>query len=132
MAGDFGRIVFAVPGSPLDPRCHGTNGLLKQGAVVTTSPEDVLEALAPLSQLDLFQPPIVEEPEKPGGTMLPPDDDDRHAIISALGPTPAEIDDIIRHTGLPASSVYLVLLELDLAGRLYRHAGGLVSIALET
>jgi DNA processing protein len=132
MAGDFGRIVFAVPGSPLDPRCHGTNELLKQGAVVTTGPEDVLEALAPLSQLDLFQPPIVEEPEKPGGTMLPPDDDDRHAIISALGPTPAEIDDIIRHTGLPASSVYLVLLELDLAGRLYRHAGGLVSIALET
>jgi len=54
MAGDFGRIVFAVPGSPLDPRCHGTNALLKQGAVVTTGPEDVLEALAPLSQLDLF------------------------------------------------------------------------------
>lgn len=131
MAGDFGRIVFAVPGSPLDPRCHGTNGLLKQGAVVTTGPDDVLEALAPLSQLDLFQPPIVAEPEKPNGTMLPPDDDDRHAIITALGPTPAEIDDIIRHTGLPASSVYLVLLELDLAGRLYRHSGGLVSIALE-
>ncbi|WJH39705.1 DNA-processing protein DprA [Aliirhizobium terrae] len=131
MAGDFGRIVFAVPGSPLDPRCHGTNGLLKQGAVVTTGPEDVLEALAPLSQLDLFQQPMIEEPDKADGTMLPPDDDDRHAIVSTLGPTPAEIDDIIRHTGLPASSVYLVLLELDLAGRLYRHAGGLVSIALD-
>ncbi len=131
MAGDFGRIVFAVPGSPLDPRCHGTNALLKQGAVVTTGPEDVLEALAPLSQLDLFEPPVVEEPDKQTGTMLPPDDDDRHAIVSALGPTPTEIDDIIRHTGLPASSVYLVLLELDLAGRLYRHPGGFVSIALD-
>ncbi|MBO0141300.1 DNA-processing protein DprA [Agrobacterium sp. Ap1] len=130
MAGDFGRIVFAVPGSPLDPRCHGTNALLKQGAVVTTGPEDVLEALAPLSQLDLFEPPMIEEPDAQTGAIMPPDDDDRYAIISALGPTPAEIDDIIRHTGLPASSVYLVLLELDLAGRLYRHPGGSVSIAL--
>ncbi|MBB4350262.1 MULTISPECIES: DNA-processing protein DprA [Rhizobiaceae] len=130
MAGDFGRIVFAVPGSPLDPRCHGTNALLKQGAVVTTGPEDVLEALAPLSQLDLFEPPMIEEPDAQTGAIVPPDDDDRYAIISALGPTPAEIDDIIRHTGLPASSVYLVLLELDLAGRLYRHPGGSVSIAL--
>ncbi|MND33336.1 hypothetical protein D3C80_239260 [compost metagenome] len=130
MAGDFGRIVFAVPGSPLDPRCHGTNALLKQGAIVTTGPEDVLEALAPLSQLDLFEPPVIEEPDAQTGAIMPPDDDDRYAIISALGPTPAEIDDIIRHTGLPASSVYLVLLELDLAGRLYRHPGGSVSIAL--
>jgi len=130
MAGDFGRIVFAVPGSPLDPRCHGTNALLKQGAIVTTGPEDVLEALAPLSQLDLFEPPMIEEPDAQTGAIMPPDDDDRYAIISALGPTPAEIDDIIRHTGLPASSVYLVLLELDLAGRLYRHPGGSVSIAL--
>jgi len=130
MAGDFGRIVFAVPGSPLDPRCHGTNALLKQGAVVTTGPEDVLEALAPLSQLDLFEPRMIEEPDTQTGAIVPPDDDDRYAIISALGPTPAEIDDIIRHTGLPASSVYLVLLELDLAGRLYRHPGGSVSIAL--
>jgi DNA processing protein len=129
MAGDFGRIVFAVPGSPLDPRCHGTNALLKQGAVVTTGPEDVLDALAPLSQLNLFEQPAIDEPDKPTGTMLPPDDDERHRIVSALGPSPAEIDDIIRHTGLSASSVYRVLLELDLAGRLHRHPGGLVSIA---
>jgi DNA processing protein len=131
MAADFGRIVFAVPGSPLDPRCHGTNGLLKQGAVVTTGADDVLEALAPLSQIDLFEPPMMEEPGKPDRMVPPPDDNDRHTIISALGPTPTEIDDLIRHTGLPASSVYLVLLELDLAGRLYRHTGGLVSVALD-
>lgn len=130
MAGDFGRIVFAVPGSPLDPRCHGTNALLKQGAIVTTGPEDVLEALAPVSQLDLFEHQVIEEPERSDNAMLPPDDNVRHTIISALGPTPTEIDDIIRHTGLPAASVYLVLLELDLAGRLYRHAGGFVSISL--
>lgn len=132
MAGDFGRLVFAVPGSPLDPRCHGTNGLLKQGAIVTTGSSDVLEALAPLSQLDLFDQSVIEEPSDPrsGGDMTPPDDDDRAVIASALGPTPVEIDDIIRHTGLQAATVYLVLLELDLAGRLHRHPGGLVSLAM--
>ncbi|CDZ63064.1 DNA protecting protein DprA [Neorhizobium galegae bv. orientalis] len=130
MATDFGRLVFAVPGSPLDPRCHGTNGLLKQGAIVTTASADVIEALAPLSQLDLFSGSVVEEPKK-FSDILPPNDDDRAIIVSALGPTPVEVDDIIRHTALPASSVYLILLELDLAGRLHRHVGGLVSLAME-
>jgi DNA processing protein len=132
LAGDFGRLVFAVPGSPLDPRCQGTNGLLKNGAIVTTGSADVLEALAPLAQIDLFFDPAVEEPLGEGGSdMLPPPDDDVRALIaSALGPTPVEIDDIIRHTGLPAASVYLVLLELDLAGRLHRHPGGMVSLAM--
>jgi DNA processing protein len=130
MATDFGRLVFAVPGSPLDPRCHGTNGLLKQGAIVTTGSADVIEALAPLSQLDLFSGSVVEEPKK-FSDILPPNDDDRAIIVSALGPTPVEVDDIIRHTELPASSVYLILLELDLAARLHRHVGGLVSLAME-
>jgi DNA processing protein len=128
MAADFGRLVFAVPGSPLDPRCHGTNNLLKEGATITTGSDDVLAALAPLSQLDLFTPPIIEEPAK-DSDMMPPDDDARGIIINALGPTPVEVDDIIRHTELPASTVYLILLELDLAGRLHRHSGGMVSLA---
>jgi DNA processing protein len=132
MASDFGRLVFAVPGSPLDPRCHGTNGLLKQGAIVTTGSADVAEALAPLTNLDLFDHPVIEEPSnaRPPQDMLPPDDDDRATIASALGPTPVDIDDIIRHTGLPAATVYLVLLEIDLAGRLHRHPGGSVSLAM--
>jgi DNA processing protein len=62
---------------------------------------------------------------------VPLADGDRATIIDALGPTPAEIDDVIRHTGQPAAEVYLVLLELDLAGRLSRHAGGLVSLNAE-
>lgn len=131
MAGEFGRLVFAVPGSPLDPRCHGTNGLLKEGAMIVTSPEDVVEALAPLSQPDLFSLPSAEEPKRESARMpLPPDETDRSLVIDALGPTPVEVDDIIRHTGLSASAVYLVLLELDMAGRLHRHAGGLVSISM--
>ncbi|MBB3564251.1 DNA processing protein [Rhizobium sp. BK512] len=131
MAGEFGRLVFAVPGSPLDPRCHGTNGLLKDGAMIVTSPDDVVEALAPLAQPDLFSLPSAEEPKRESGRIvLPPDESDRTLVIDALGPTPVEVDDIIRHTGLSASAVYLVLLELDMAGRLHRHAGGQVSISM--
>jgi DNA processing protein len=132
LASECGRLVFAVPGSPLDPRCQGTNGLLKEGAMIATSPADVIEALAPLSELDLFSARAVEEPgEQPDKIMtLPPDDSERSLITDALGPTPVDIDDVIRHTGLRASSVYLVLLELDIAGRLHRHPGGLVSLAM--
>lgn len=129
-AADFGRLVFAVPGSPLDPRCHGTNQLLKDGATIVTTPEDVIEALRPLVETDLFSAADAREPdvEQPHESYEPPDDDDRFRIVSALGPTPAEIDDIVRHTGLSPQAVYLVLLELDLAGRLVRHRGGLVSL----
>ncbi len=129
-AADFGRLVFAVPGSPLDPRCHGTNNLIREGATLVTGSIDILEAMAPVSNVDLFNTPAVREPifdeEKPLG--LPPDDSDRAKIIDSLGPTPVEIDDIIRHTGLSAQIVYLVLLELDLASRLSRHPGGFVSL----
>ncbi len=130
-AADFGRLVFAVPGSPLDPRAYGTNGLLKDGAIVTTGAADILEALAPMREPDLFAGPAgADEPQREAIT-LPPSDGDRGRIASALGPTPVEIDEIIRHTELPAATVYLVLLELDLAGRLHRHPGGLVSIAAD-
>ncbi|WFU03137.1 DNA-processing protein DprA [Rhizobium sp. CB3171] len=132
LAGEFGRLVFAVPGSPLDPRCEGTNGLLKDGAMIVTSPDDVIEALRPLAEPDLFRPQLAEAPaeknDKP--LSLPPDDTERWEIIDALGPTPVEIDDIIRHTGQSVSSVHSVLLELDMAGRLHRHPGGLVSISM--
>jgi len=129
-AADFGRLVFAVPGSPLDPRARGANALLKDGAIVTTSATDVLEALAPISRIDDFTPPIAEESGRDGESIgTPPDESERARIVESLGPTPVEIDDIIRHTGLTASAVYLVLLELDLAGRLHRHSGGMVSLA---
>lgn len=134
LAGEFGRLVFAVPGSPLDPRCEGTNGLLKDGAIVTTKAEDVLQALAPISEVDLFSQNEADEPENDEGRERPlappPNDDERLLIVQSLGPTPVEIDDIIRHTGLAPSSVYLVLLELDIAGRLERHAGGFVSLTM--
>ncbi|SIP98151.1 DNA processing protein [Rhizobium sp. RU20A] len=129
-AADFGRLVFAVPGSPLDPRCHGTNRLIRDGATIVTEPADILEALAPLTRIDLFTPREMNEPIEDGDRRMaaPPDDSERQRIVDALGPTPVDIDDIIRHTGLSAAQVYLVLLELDLAGRLHRHANGMVSV----
>lgn len=129
-AADFGRLVFAVPGSPLDPRCQGTNQLLKDGATIVTQPDDVTDALRPLVETDLFSAPLAREAEQdrdPRG-YDPPDDDARATILHALGPTPVEIDDIIRHTGLTPQAVHLMLLELDLAGRLIRHNGGRVSL----
>lgn len=130
-AANFGRLVFAVPGSPLDPRSEGANGLIKDGASLITAAADIIEAMAPLSRRDLFSPRQLSEPivEDDRAMTLPPGESDRDSIVTALGPTPVEIDDIIRHTGLPAQSVYLVLLELDLAGRLHRHPGGLVSLS---
>ncbi|MEZ5840145.1 MAG: DNA-processing protein DprA [Hyphomicrobiales bacterium] len=127
------REVFAVPGSPLDPRCEGSNLLLKRGATFVTEPRDVLEALAPLMG-DLFSRPFdgeAREPieERPDAAAAEPGDDDRGAILSALGPTPVEVDEIVRHTRRPVQTVYLVLLELDLAGRLERHPGGRVSLS---
>ena len=98
---------------------------------MTTEARDVLQALAPVSQVDLFSRPEVEEPpaEREIPMSVPPSEDERFRIIDALGPTPVDIDDVIRHTGVSANQVYLVLLELDLAGRLHRHPGGMVSIA---
>lgn len=130
-AADFGRLVFAVPGSPLDPRCEGTNGLIKDGATIITMSEDVLESLRPLSEPDLFAlRPGAGEPaeDTPPALRLPPGDGERERITDALSQVPAEIDEIIRHTDIAAATVYLVLLELDLAGRLQRHVDGRVSM----
>jgi DNA processing protein len=127
LAGEMGRLVFAVPGSPLDPRAEGTNGLLKQGAILVTGVSDILEALAPLTGSLPPSPPSLEEP--PDLSAVPPaEDSERGAIVEALGPVPTPIDDIVRHTGLHPAHVHLVLLELDLAGRLERHPGNMVSL----
>jgi len=125
LAGEMGRLVFAVPGSPLDPRAAGTNGLLKDGAILVTEAKDVLEQIAPL----IGAPPPPSDLEEPPdfSSVAPPGDDDRDKVLEALSPVPTAIDDIIRHTGLHPAQVFMVLLELDLAGRLERHPGGNVS-----
>ncbi|MEW6640027.1 MAG: DNA-processing protein DprA [Pseudomonadota bacterium] len=123
-AGEQGREVFAVPGSPLDPRCAGTNALIKQGAVFITSAADVIEAVRPI----LGRPTqALEEPDLlPGGAD--PGDGERQRIVALLGPTAVSLDDLIRLSGAPPAMVRMVLLELELAGRLERRGGGLVAL----
>src|SRR5687768_1402579 len=126
MALEQGREVFAVPGSPLDPRSEGTNSLLKQGATLVTEADDVLAVLRPI----LGQAPdlLAEEPDTGPAPGSEPASSDRERIIALLGPTPVSIDDLVRLSGLSPAVVRTVLLELEIAGRLERHGGGLVSL----
>jgi DNA processing protein len=126
LAAEQGRLVFAVPGSPLDPRAAGSNRLIKEGAHIATSPEDIIAEIDPMMGRQGR-----DEAEEPAGEPMAPDDvsdDERERVIAALGPTPVEIDEIIRFTGARPAVVHLVLLELMLAGRLERHGGQRVSI----
>ena len=126
MANEQGREVFAVPGSPLDPRAEGTNDLLKQGATLVTEAADVLTVLRPI----LGQPIelSLEEPDAGAPGAAEPPDDQRARITGLLSPSPVTIDDLIRLSQSPPAVVRTVLLELELAGRLQRHGGGLVSL----
>ena len=147
-AAEQNREVFAVPGSPLDPRAEGTNDLLRDGANLCARAEDVLNVLEPLRARDPFSV-LREEPTPPGGPGLldldqdwpplaaPADEIDaassdpagepaldlRARIVDLLGPSPISIDELARAAEAPISEVQVVLLELDLAGRL-EHAGG--------
>jgi DNA processing protein len=121
-----GREVFAVPGSPLDPRAEGTNGLLKQGATLVTEAADIIAVLEPILGRAPDRP--AEEPDVLEDMAGEPDADVRSRIIALLGPTPIGIDDLVRLAGAPPGIVRTVLLELELAGRLERLGGGLVSL----
>jgi DNA processing protein len=128
LALEQGREVFAVPGSPLDPRTEGTNGLLKQGATLVTEAADIIPVLRPI----LGQVPDlpVEEPETTErvSSGAEPGADERMRIISLLGPTPVAIDDLIRLGNSSPAAVRIILLELEIAGRIERHGGSLVSL----
>lgn len=132
LAGEMGRLVFAVPGSPLDPRAAGANSLLKDGAILVTEASDVIEAIAPLAGSTIQLPPKMEDPShldlSDFSSAGPPAQSNRERVLEALGPTPVGIDELIRHTTLQPAQVSAILLELDLAGRLERHSGGLVTL----
>ena len=125
MAAEQGREVFAVPGSPLDPRAAGTNDLIKQGATLVTEAADIINAVQPI-----MERPIVFEAREDDDEPLDFDiDPSEHArIVALLGPTAISLDDLIRMSGLSPTIVRSVLLQLELAGRLERHGGGLVSL----
>lgn len=123
---DQGREVFAVPGSPLDPRCSGSNMLIQEGAaLLTQGPEDVLAVLDALPSLPR------------GGTALGEDEGDlaavetddaaRRLVLEALGPEPVQVDELIRRCQLSAPIVATVLLEAELAGLVDRYPGSLAA-----
>lgn len=127
LALEQGREVFAVPGSPLDPRCEGTNGLLKQGAALVTETNDVLAVLGPILGRIAVQP-ASEPTHDPDESPAEPGPDERGRIIALLGPTPVEIDELIRQSGARPAVVRTILLELEIAGRLERQTGGRVAL----
>jgi DNA processing protein len=126
LAGEMGREVMAVPGSPLDPRAQGCNLLIREGATLVQTAADIVEALRPLDPRALASP---QAPFMPGPGPADASDAERAAIADLLGPTPVAVDELIRQAGLAPGIVQMVLLELELAGRLERHAGGRVSRA---
>jgi DNA processing protein len=154
LAGDYGRDVLAVPGSPLDPRARGCNQLIREGAILIQSAADVLEMLTPFDarmaaaeagaaewgaaaegargpQADLFAPPVAPHPSAPAAVpqASAARDGGPRAVARLLGPVPVSLDELVRQSGLAPAELQLALLELELDGRLERHPGGRVSLA---
>lgn len=124
-----GREVFAVPGSPLDPRAKGANDLIRSGALLIESADDVLEAVKSMV------PRPLHEAEPVDFAVSPPDPAEHEAlaaarpeIVECLGPSAVSVDEIIRNCQFSLAVVSTVLLELELAGRLERHPGNQVSL----
>jgi len=123
LAAEAGREVMAVPGSPLDPRAQGCNQLIRDGATLVQNAADVIEVIRPYeSRVQAAPSPYEPAPEPMNG------DDALGLVEELLGPSPVPVDEIIRLSGAPSGAVQMALLELDLAGRLDRHAGGKVSL----
>jgi DNA processing protein len=117
---------MAVPGSPLDPRAQGCNQLIREGATLVQDADDVMEALRPIAGR------VSAPPARPFGKAAEQrevGDDVRQRIEGLLGPSPVAVDELVRQSGATPGDVQLLLLEIDLAGRLDRHAGGRVSLA---
>jgi DNA processing protein len=123
LANEAGREVMAVPGSPLDPRAQGCNALIREGATLVQNAGDVLEAIRPMSSQ--VRAPV--DRWRAGPADVEADDAARRAITDLLGHTPVAVDELVRQSGAHPAVVATVLLELELAGKVTRHAGGRVS-----
>jgi DNA processing protein len=147
-ATEQGREVFAVPGSPLDPRAEGANRLIQQGATLITGAGDVLDVLRPLLDRGAPKPPpLAEEGREPTEPLweewdelaAPPPSappqmpghrlNGQQRLLGLIGAAPVSIDELVRQSGLNAQQVHEALVELHLAGRLERHGDSRVSLA---
>ena len=121
LAGEQGREVFAVPGSPLDPRARGSNDLIRQGAILVEDADDVLRVLSDLPRIMAEPAPFIPPRASPA-----PDTDGLGAELEQiLSPAPATLDELARATRAPLPAVLAALTELSLAGRAELMPGGL-------
>ena len=127
LAAEAGREVMAIPGSPLDARAQGCNHLIREGAVLVQTPEDVVELL---SGFDGTPRSTFREPVQPGWEIEPDEwsDAEPAEVGSLLTTAPVAVDELIRQSGASPAEVQIALLELEISGRLQRHAGGRVSL----
>jgi DNA processing protein len=128
-ANEQGREVMAVPGSPLDPRCRGTNRLIREGALLVEDSAQVLDAIDGIKSPNFMFFKNLNEDAHGIDTEIENESDDlREAVLGLLGPSPVEVDELLRQCHCSAPVMGMVLLELDLAGRLERHPGNRVSL----
>ena len=144
LAQEAGRELFAVPGSPLDPRSRGANDLIRQGAYLVETAQDVLDNLPDhpsregLARDPLFArstPPGVAEPLETWGEPTESAADlakTRRQVIDLLGSSPTAVDDVVRRCQFSAAAVMAALLELELAGRIATLPGSRVALLPET
>lgn len=123
------RDVFAVPGSPLDPRAEGGNHLIQQGARLVTTAQDIADTIghADPARKMLFDPEWLPD-DVPDADFALPGEDDRARLLHALSSTPIEVDELIAQLNLPPSTMQMLLLELDLAARIEWSSGQLVCL----
>lgn len=146
LANEMGRIVFAIPGSPLDPRAAGTNKLIKEGALLVTNAQDIIETLTPLTppspiQNDLFETnetalsKVVSQnidvniTDQPSAAEITPQKNEKKRLLRSLSLTPVDLETLSLHSGFSLQELYLCLMELDLDKMIIRHPGGLISLA---
>jgi len=129
MAGEQGRDLMAVPGHPLDPRAQGPNHLIREGATLVRSAEDVIEIIQnfsgtamrePFNVQPLYSAPVLVTEE--------PDENAAETVLESLSFTPIAVDELLRNCQLSIPALHTVLLELELAGRIERLPGGRVSL----
>jgi DNA processing protein len=124
LAGEAGREVMAIPGSPLDPRSRGCNQLIREGATLVQDASEIAELIAPLDQRVRSKPSAQPQFD----FIAEAGDGERNAIFELLSPNFAAVDELVRLSGMPSAQVQMVLLELELAGRLERGAGARVRL----
>jgi len=125
LAGDEGREVMAVPGFPADPRAHGCNSLIRDGATLVQSAQDIMEAIGSIDTRVVRSPAVRYAGEPPADLAI----DERARVLGLMSMSAVTVDELVRQSGLAPALVQTALLELEIAGRLQRHAGGRVSLS---